>query len=62
MTADTKKESQSEQSKPSEELAHVKRQNKLILAAAGEGIYGIDIDGFVTFVNPAAADLLDWGP
>ncbi len=60
MTADTKKESQSEQSKPSEELAHVKRQNKLILAAAGEGIYGIDIDGFVTFVNPAAADLLDW--
>lgn len=60
MTADTKKESQSEQSKPSEELAHVKRQNKLILAAAGEGIYGIDIDGFVTFVNPTAADLLDW--
>ncbi len=30
-------------------------QTDLILNAAGEGIYGIDLDGRCTFVNPAAA-------
>jgi formate hydrogenlyase transcriptional activator len=32
-------------------------QNELILQAAGEGIYGLDLDGRVTFANPAAARL-----
>ncbi len=32
-----------------------RRQNELILQAAGEGIYGLDLDGRVTFANPAAA-------
>ncbi len=47
-------------SAPEDELAHVKRQNELILEAAGEGIYGLDCEGKTTFVNPAAADMLGW--
>src|SRR5919106_1398809 len=35
-------------------------QSKLILDSAGEGIYGLDRDGKVTFINPAAASLLQW--
>ncbi len=38
----------------------LEQQNALILAAAGEGIYGLDTDGLTTFVNPAAARLLGW--
>jgi PAS domain S-box-containing protein len=41
-----------------DELAHVKRQNELILEAAGEGIYGLDCEGKTTFLNPAAAHML----
>ena len=33
-------------------------QTKLILNSAAEGIYGLDRDGKVTFINPAAASLL----
>lgn len=43
-----------------EELERVKRQNELILNSAGEGIYGLDINGQITFVNPAAAKMLGW--
>ncbi len=35
-------------------------QNELILASAGEGIYGLDCDGNTTFANPAAAEILGW--
>lgn len=35
-------------------LERVTRQNKLILNAAGEGIYGLDEKGHITFANPAA--------
>ena len=35
-------------------------RNALILATAGEGIYGLDTEGVTTFVNPAAAQLLGW--
>jgi two-component system sensor histidine kinase/response regulator len=35
-------------------------QNKLILDSAGEGIYGLDLDGKTTFVNPAAAKMLGY--
>jgi PAS domain S-box-containing protein len=31
------------------------RRNSLILESAGEGIFGLDIEGRTTFVNPAAA-------
>ena len=43
-----------------DELTRVKRQNELILEAAGEGIYGIGADGLATFVNPAAIAMTGW--
>jgi PAS domain S-box-containing protein len=33
---------------------------ELILASAGDGIYGLDTHGTTTFVNPAAARMLGW--
>ncbi|GAB1259015.1 sigma 54-interacting transcriptional regulator [Aurantivibrio plasticivorans] len=36
------------------------RENRLILDAAGEGIYGVDAEGRTTFLNPAAEKLLGW--
>jgi PAS domain S-box-containing protein len=44
------------------ELARVRRNAELILNSAGEGIYGLDIQGNTTFVNAAAARLLGWTP
>jgi len=45
-------------------IEHVFREfeheNKLILQAAGEGIYGVDIHGNTTFINPAAEQILGW--
>ncbi len=42
------------------ELANLRRQNQLILNSVGEGIYGLDAVGNVTFVNPAAAEIIGW--
>jgi PAS domain S-box-containing protein len=39
------------------EIVDLRLQHELILDAAGEGIYGLDLDGRVTFANPAAAQL-----
>lgn len=36
------------------------QENRLILNAAGEGIYGVDGEGKTTFLNPAAEKLLGW--
>jgi PAS domain S-box-containing protein len=33
---------------------------ELILASAGDGIFGLDLQGHITFANPAAAKLLGW--
>ena len=38
-------------------LQHLEEQNALILRAAGEGIFGLDLEGRHTFVNPAAAKM-----
>ena len=43
-----------------EELQRVSSVNELILAAAGEGIYGLDKDGMATFANEASTRILDW--
>jgi PAS domain S-box-containing protein len=40
------------------ELARLSRQNELILRAAAEGIFGVDLRGVATFVNPAAARMV----
>ena len=42
------------------ELGQLRRQRQLILNAVGEGVYGLDLDGNVTFVNPAAAAMINW--
>ncbi|MDG6774651.1 sigma 54-interacting transcriptional regulator [Thiomicrorhabdus sp. ZW0627] len=36
------------------------RENQLILRAVGEGIYGVDVDGNTTFINPAGERMLGW--
>ena len=38
----------------------VSGQNRLLLASAGEGICGIDMNGITTFVNPAADKMLGY--
>lgn len=43
-----------------EAMERLRRQNELILNAAGEGIYGLDLEGNTTFVNPAAARMIGW--
>ncbi|NEZ57652.1 PAS domain-containing sensor histidine kinase [Adonisia turfae] len=43
-----------------DELEALRRQHQLILNAVGEGVYGLDLQGNVTFVNPAAAAMIDW--
>src|SRR5438105_12938009 len=41
-----------------QELGRLVRQNELILKAAAEGIFGVDVNGTATFVNPAAAAMI----
>ena len=41
-------------------LLNLQQQNQLILNAAGEGIFGLDLEGRHTFVNPAAARMLGY--
>lgn len=39
-------------------LKQLARRTQIILASAGEGIYGVDPKGRITFVNPAATHIL----
>ncbi|MGE5239410.1 MAG: PAS domain S-box protein [Chloroflexota bacterium] len=41
-----------------EALARSYHQNQLLLEAVGEGLYGVDGNGRVTFINPAALEML----
>ncbi|MHB8793548.1 MAG: PAS domain-containing sensor histidine kinase [Thermoleophilia bacterium] len=43
-----------------EELRRISYKNEMVLNSAGEGIFGLDMEGKVTFVNPSAADLLGY--
>ena len=38
----------------------IERENHMILEAVGEGIYGLDAEGRVTFINSAAERMLGW--
>jgi PAS domain S-box-containing protein len=49
-----------ERRKAQDALEQTRRRLQLILDAAGEGIYGVDLEGRVTFANPAAARLVGW--
>lgn len=42
------------------ELKQQEQRTSLILKAAGEGIFGLDREGRCTFINPAAAEMLQW--
>ncbi len=50
-----------ERKRRDEEFKKVSRQNELILEYAGEGIFGLDMQGNVTFVNAVAAHMLGYG-
>lgn len=39
-------------------LRYLSQRNELILNSAGEGIYGTDVEGNITFINPAALQML----
>jgi PAS domain S-box-containing protein len=41
-------------------LLETQEKLQLITDSAGEGIYGLDLDGNTTFINPAAANLIGW--
>ncbi len=57
LTAEVNEREQAE-----EQLREMSIQNELILSTAGEGIYGLDLNGHTTFVNPAAAKMIGWDP
>jgi len=38
----------------------LQRQQQLILNAIGEGVYGVDLQGNATFINPAGAQMIGW--
>lgn len=42
------------------EAERLRRENDLILRSAGEGIMGLDVQGRITFANPAAAAMVGW--
>ncbi len=50
----------SEQIRAEGRLRTLTRQSDSILASVGDGIYGIDLDGKVTFVNAAATQMLGY--
>ncbi len=41
-------------------LEHTRYLTKVILESAGEGVYGLDIEGRTTFVNPAAERMMGY--
>jgi PAS domain S-box-containing protein len=44
------------------ELQRISRQNRMILETAGEGIFGLNINAEIIFINPAAARMLGRAP
>jgi PAS domain S-box-containing protein len=50
----------SEQIRAEDRLRTLRRQSDSILESVGDGIYGIDLEGKVTFVNSAAAQMLGY--
>lgn len=51
-----------EQVRAEEQLRSLIRQSNSVLESVGDGIYGIDLEGRVTVVNPAAAQMLGYKP
>ena len=55
-----RKEIEREREAAFEKLVKLQTEQQLILDAAGEGIYGLDCDGRITFGNTAAYDIVGW--
>ena len=51
-----------EQIRAEEQLRSLIRQSNSVLESVGDGIYGLDLEGRVTIVNPAAAEMLGYRP
>ena len=49
-----------ERKQAEEQVERLGRRTELILNSAGEGIYGVDTDGRITFANPAAVHMLGY--
>jgi len=49
-----------EQIRAEEKLRNLSRQSNSILESVGDGIYGLDLEGRVTVVNPAACQMLGY--
>jgi diguanylate cyclase (GGDEF)-like protein/PAS domain S-box-containing protein len=49
-----------ERKRSEESLRQLSRQNEMVLNSAGEGIFGLDLQGKTTFINPAAAHMTGW--
>lgn len=49
-----------ERRRAEEEIKELLLQNRMILESAGEGIYGLDMEGKTTFINPAAARMVGY--
>jgi PAS domain S-box-containing protein len=52
----------SEQIRAEDQLRSLSRQSNSILESVGDGIYGIDLDGNCTVINPAASQMLGFKP
>ncbi|MGD9176521.1 MAG: PAS domain S-box protein, partial [Desulfobacterales bacterium] len=44
------------------QLEEAVERSRLLLDSAGEGIFGVDLEGKVAFINPAANRMLGYGP
>jgi PAS domain S-box-containing protein len=44
------------------DLRASEERSRLLLESVGEGIFGVDLDGKVAFINPAANRMLGYGP
>jgi len=51
-----------ERKQTEEALEQLKDRHELLLSSAGEGIYGLDFEGYITFINPAAANMVGYMP
>lgn len=51
-----------EQIRAEQQVRDLNRQSDSILEAVGDGIYGLDMEGRVTVINPAAAEMLGYRP
>jgi two-component system sensor histidine kinase/response regulator len=54
------KQSISEKARSEKLILQLNKKNELILNSAGEGIYGLDLKGCITFINHAGTEMTGW--